>query len=149
MMMKRAVLLSVLLLAACNRPAQPAANQTEPVNAANAAEPAPPPHLPDTAPLPAGGIAQWLVGTWSFEKECASDFVVTYEAGGKLDNSGETGTWKLDGDTVTETVTARLNDLGEQEKVDPSTSRSYTVARTDQNHGVLTYQGKKVPILRC
>jgi len=144
--MKRIVLLSALLIAGCNQPVQPSANDAELVNTD---QPAPPAHLPDDAALPAGGMTQWLAGTWSFEKECATDFIVTYEPGGKLDNSGETGTWKLDGDKITETVTARLDDGGEPEKVDPPTVRSYTVVRSDQNHGVLTYQGKKVPILRC
>jgi len=138
---------TLLLLAGCNPPATPA-NDAAPV--ANSDAPAPPPaHLPDDAALPAGGMSAWLAGTWSFESECATDFIVTYEPGGKLDNSGETGTWALDGDKITETVTARLDEGGEQQKVDPPTRRSYTVVRTDQNHGVLTYQGKKVPILRC
>lgn len=146
--MKRIILLSALLIAGCNQPVQPKANEAELIDTSNAA--AALPHLPDTAPLPAGGMVQWLAGTWSFEKECATDFIVTYEPGGKLDNSGEMGTWKLDGDTITETVTSKLDNGGEDEvKVDPPTVRSYTVVRTDQNHGVLTYQGKKVPILRC
>ena len=146
--MKRIVLLSALLIAGCNQPLQPSANDAEVINTD---QPAPPPaHLPDTAALPAGGMDQWLAGTWSFDKDCATDFIVTYEPGGKLDNSGEMGTWKLDGDTITETVTSKLDNGGEDEvKVDPPTVRSYTVVRTDQNHGVLTYQGKKVPILRC
>ena len=146
--MKRIILLSALLIAGCNQPVQPKANEAELIDTSNAA--AALPHLPDIAPLPAGGMVQWLAGTWSFEKECATDFIVTYEPGGKLDNSGEMGTWKLDGDTITETVTSKLDNGGEDEvKVDPPTVRSYTVVRTDQNHGVLTYQGKKVPILRC
>lgn len=149
--MKRIVLLSVLLLASCNRPAQPA-NQAEPVNSANAAQPAPPPHLPDTAPLPTGGMTEWLAGAWSFEKECASDFVVHYNPDGTVENSGDVGTWKVADGKITETITERFEMGGEEsQKLNPPEVRSFAVERIDQNHGIVTspYNGKKVPILRC
>ncbi len=137
--MKRIIMLSVLLLASCNQPVQPSANDAELINSDEAAPP-PTPHLADAAPLPAGGLNDWLVGIWSFEKECATDFAVHYNADGKLENSGETGTWKLEGDTITETITGRFEMGGEgPEKLKSPIVRSYSVVRTDQNHGVLTY----------
>ena len=102
--------------------------------------------------MPAGGLAEWLVGIWSFEKECATDFAVHFNADGSVENSGDGGTWKLEGDKITETITERFEMGGEAPaKVDPPEVRSYTVERIDQNHGVVTspFNGNKVPILRC
>jgi hypothetical protein len=150
--MKPIVAVSVaLLLAGCNPPAPPPANDAVPA-AANDAAPAATPHLADNAPLPAGGMAEWLVGAWSFETDCASDFTVHYNADGSVENSGEGGRWKLEGDKITETITERFEMGGEApEKVEPAEVRSYTVERVDQNHGIVTspFNGKKVPILRC
>ncbi|MCW3846522.1 hypothetical protein OF829_04675 [Sphingomonas sp. LB-2] len=154
--MSRLLALSVLasaalLLAGCNPAAPPPANN-DAAALVNEAEPAAPPHLADTAPLPAGGLSEWLVGTWSFEKECASDFVVHYNADGSVDNSGDVGTWKVADGKITETITER-GDLGGEaaQKVNPPEVRSFAVERIDQNHGVVTspFNGKKVPILRC
>jgi hypothetical protein len=119
--------------------------------AANAADPAAA-RLPDNAPLGAGGLAAWLVGTWSFEAECATDFAVHYNADGSVENSGEGGRWKLDGDTITETITERFEMGGDEpQKVEPAEVRSYKVERVGQNRGVVTspFNGNKVPILRC
>ena len=149
--MKRIVVLTALLLAACNQPQQPSANDAEIVNSDTAA-PAPAPHLADSAPLPAGGLREWLVGAWSFEPECASDFVVHYNADGTVENSGDVGKWSLADGKITETITERM-EMGSEapEKVEPAEVRSFAVERIDQNHGVVTspYNGKKVPILRC
>lgn len=148
--MKRIVLLSALLLAACNRMEQPVTNNA--AEAANAGGPAVAAHLPDAAPLPAGGMAEWLTGAWSFEKECASDFVVHYNADGTLENWVGGGRWAFADGKVTETITEKF-DMGAEasEKVSPPEVHSYPVERVDQNHGVATspYTGKKVPILRC
>lgn len=92
----------------------------------------------------------WLVGTWSFDAGCATDFIIRYDADGKLDNAGDSGTWKLDGNVVTETVTEKTESGGEAPvKVDPPEVRSYTVARADQTHGTIAYQGRNVSIQRC
>lgn len=151
--MKRVVAVSVaLLLAGCNPPAPPpAANDAGPV-IENEAEPTPAAHLADNTPLPAGGMSEWLVGHWSFGEDCASDFTVQYNADGTVDNSGETGKWKLEGGTITETITEAF-EMGDDapKKVDPPKVRSFPVERVDHNHGVITspFNGKKVPILRC
>lgn len=149
--MKRLVILSALLLAACNPPAPSPANMAETAGE-NQAEPSAAAHLPDSAPLPAGGMAEWLVGHWSFESECASDFTVRFNPDGTVENSGDAGRWKLDSGKITETITERF-EMGEDapQKVEPAEVRSYSVERIDQNHGVVTspFNGKKVPILRC
>lgn len=149
--MKRIVILSALLVASCNQPVQPSANDAEIVNTDEPA-PTPTPHLADAAPLPAGGMREWLVGIWSFEKDCASDFAVHYNPDGSVENSGDSGRWTLDGDKITETITERFEMGGDApQKVEPAEVRSYTVSRVDQNHGVVTspFNGRKVPILRC
>lgn len=129
----------------------------EPVNEAapadaNEAEPGAAAHLPDSTPLPAGGLAEWLVGHWSFGEDCANDFAVQYNADGTVDNSGEAGTWKLEGGKITETITEKF-EMGDEapEKIDPPKVRSFPVERVDHNHGVITspFNGNKVPILRC
>lgn len=101
--------------------------------------------------VPATPLAQWLVGSWSFESSCASDFIAHYSADGALDNSGEIGSWSVNGDTITETIRERYDSAESDgaQKVSPPESRSYTVERTDQDHGTITYQGRKVPMLRC
>lgn len=102
---------------------------------------------------PAGDLAGWMIGTWSFAGECSTDLVVTYEADGRLENAGNIGTWKLDGDTVTETIHERVALDGEMdggvEKLKSPEELRYAVARTDEKHGVLTINGRKVPIQRC
>jgi hypothetical protein len=144
----RAALAAVLVSAGACSPAAPDKPADKPTAAAPAAAPssAPvPPADPATAPL-----GQWLVGTWSFDTSCASDFLIVYEADGRLDNSGETGRWALSGDTLTETITEKLESGGDApQKVDPPTTRRYTVARIDAGHGTILFQGKAVPVLRC
>lgn len=135
-------------LAAC-RP-----DAVEPVrNAqASAAEPAPSATAPPAPVAAAEGAPSrdWLVGAWSFEQSCATDFIARYEADGRLDNSGEVGRWSLAGDTITETIHERPDEEGAASvKVNPPEIRDYSVARIDRNHGTITYQGRKVPMLRC
>jgi hypothetical protein len=144
-----AVAVLVMALAACSPPApQPAENVVE--------SPAPLPSVPPPAPEPGNAAAansplrEWLVGAWSFEASCATDFIVRYEADGALDNAGEVGRWTLDGDKVTETVTERFENGGEAPvKLDPPISRTYSVARADATHGSITIDGRTVAILRC
>ena len=137
-------LIGCAALAACNP------NPVKPVQKAEASEAKP---VAAAVSRPAGAAAPlqaWLVGSWSFESSCASDFIAHYAADGALDNSGETGSWALAGDTVTETMRERYDSAADgTEKVNPPETRSYTIARTDQDHGVVTYQGRKVPMLRC
>ena len=143
-----AVAILMMALAACTPPApQPAENVME--------TPAPLPSVPPPAPGNVAAVAssplrEWLVGAWSFEQSCATDFIVRYEADGGLDNAGEVGRWVLDGDKITETVTERFENGGEAPvKVDPPISRTYSVARADATHGRITIDGRTVAILRC
>lgn len=96
-------------------------------------------------------LRDWLVGSWSFEASCASDFIAHYGADGAVDNSGEIGSWSISGDTITETIRERYDSAESDgaQKLNPPETRSYTVERTDQDHGTITYQGRKVPMLRC
>lgn len=105
---------------------------------------------PAATPLAPSPMREWLVGTWSFEASCATDFLAKYGADGSLDNSGEVGSWSLAGETVTETIRERPDENGEAPvKLNPPETRAYSVAQIDQNHGTITYQGRKVPMLRC
>ena len=67
----------------------------------DAAKPVPKAEASEAAVAPAAAAAgaagaplrEWLVGSWSFEASCASDFIAHYAADGSLDNSGEMGGW--------------------------------------------------------
>ena len=125
----------------------------------DAAKPVPKAEASEAAVAPAAAAAgatgaplrEWLVGSWSFEASCASDFIAHYAADGSLDNSGEMGGWALAGNIVTETIRERYDAAASDgaEKVNPPETRSYTIERADQDHGTITYQGRKVPMLRC
>ena len=66
-----------------------------------------------TTPRQASPAAQsWLVGTWLMPDEstpfplgCSSDQPIHYNADGTYAFYGESGTWRLDGDRLTETLT--------------------------------------------
>ncbi|NYT42388.1 hypothetical protein HZY97_16565 [Sphingomonas sp. R-74633] len=136
-----------LLMLGCAALAACKADAPTPVQKAEASEPAAPaPTAAVNAPL-----HDWLVGSWSFESSCASDFIAHYGADGALDNSGEIGGWTLAGNTITETIRERYDSAESDgaQKVNPPETRDYTVERTDQDHGTITYQGRKVPMLRC
>ena len=145
-----ASMLAPAVLAACQPAAAPVRNQAEggaaaPAAAATPAATAAAPTVAADAPL-----RDWLVGSWSFEPDCASDFIAKYGADGSLDNSGEVGTWSLAGDRVTETIRERFENGGEAPtKLDPPLTRTYAVARKDATHGVVTIEGRTVPMLRC
>jgi hypothetical protein len=129
-------------LAACS-PDAPQANE-----AGDASAPAPAATASTvTARSP---LREWLIGTWSFDTSCATDFLIRYEGDGRLDNAGEVGTWALADDQLTETVTERFENGGEAPvRVDPPTMRTYAVARKDATHGTITFQKRAVPIQRC
>jgi len=140
---------ALALLCGCKpHPSAPAGNQAQ----GNAAAPKPGElsATSDVAPdLAKAGLHDWLVGTWSLEGGCPSDLVVRYDAKGALDNAGDTGSWTIDGDRVTETITAHQG-LGEApEKVDPAEKRSYRVVRGDADHGMIEYERRNVSIKRC
>lgn len=143
--MKAAAGLAALLaLAGCHAQAPlPANNAAE--SAANiAAEPAPVSAKPSAdAPL-----AQWLVGHWAYEDDCATDFSVLYSADGKLDAHGEIGSWKAEGDRVTETITERMGEAG-TEPVDPPETIRYTVEKQGADRGLLRRGDRTQPIRRC
>ena len=137
-----ALVLGGAALAAC----QPdAAKPVQKAEASEAAAPAP------AKPAVEAPLHDWLVGSWSFESSCASDFIAHYAADGSLDNSGEMGGWALAGNMVTETIRERDDAAARDgaEKVNPPETGSYTIERADQDHGTITYQGRKVPMLRC
>ncbi|NML07236.1 hypothetical protein [Sphingomonas sp. G-3-2-10] len=150
-MVKRVLLAATVLVAlsACQEQAPQPKNEAVTPTAPNA----PPTGEPDgNSMAPAGDLASWMIGTWSFAGECSTDLVVTYEADGRLENAGNIGTWKLDGDTVTETIHERValdSEYGGVEKLKSPEQLRYTVSRTDQKHGVLTINGRAVPIQRC
>jgi hypothetical protein len=102
------------------------------------------------APGAAAPMAQWITGTWSFDSSCTTDFVIRYEADGKLDNAGEVGSWKLDGDQLVETLTERFENGGAAPmKLDPPVTRRYSVQRIDDGRGMIRFEGRDVPIQRC
>ena len=109
-----------------------------------------PVNMSQRQPPSTGDLHGWLVGTWSLEGNCATDFLVHYKPDGTIDNSGDLGTWSTKGNEVTEVITQRFANGSEApEKVDPPESRTYTVSRGDQNRGVLTLKRGSVGILRC
>ncbi|RYG87331.1 MAG: hypothetical protein EON59_07750 [Alphaproteobacteria bacterium] len=138
---------AALLTTGC-KPASPVANQAEPV--AHAAESAAPAPVATSAAVAASPIGQWLVGAWSYDTSCATDFILHYNADGTLQNGEDGGRWALTGDTVSETILERF-EMGSDApiKLDPPEKRSYTVQQIDADKGTLTFQGKKIPILRC
>lgn len=97
-----------------------------------------------------GALGEWLVGSWSFDSSCATDFIIRYDADGRLDNAGEVGRWSLEGEELTETVSERFENGGEESvKLDPPVVRRYALRRTDASHGTILFEGRTVPILRC
>jgi hypothetical protein len=138
-----ACMLAATVLAGCKPDVPKAVQKAQAHEAAPAAAPA---HAAANAPL-----HDWLVGSWSFESSCASDFIAHYGPDGALDNSGEIGSWAVAGDTITETIRERYDsaEADGAQKVNPPETRNYTVERIDQDHGTITYQGRKVPMLRC
>ncbi|WP_448662425.1 hypothetical protein ACG3SL_17420 [Sphingomonas sp. CJ20] len=140
-----AAAIALVALAGCS-PGAPAANAVEKRDLPPQAAPA----TPSTTPGPASPLRDWIVGAWSFDATCSTDFVIHYEADGALDNAGEVGRWALEGDMLTETVTERFENGGEAPvKLDPPTRRTYRVERIDAGHGVITFEKRRVPILRC
>jgi hypothetical protein len=138
------MMLGCAALAACKPDAPKAVQKAQ----ASEALPIPAPAKPAAANAP---LHDWLVGSWSFESSCASDFIAHYGADGALDNSGEIGSWAVRGDTITETIRERYDsaEADGAQKVNPPETRDYTVEKIDQDHGTITYQGRKVPMLRC
>jgi hypothetical protein len=115
----------------------------------NIAAPAPTPG-PTAAAVAAGPLARWLVGAWSADTSCATDFIAHYNADGTLQYGEDSGSWTLSGDTVTETITARFAMESEvAHKLPEPERRTYTVTRIDAGHGTIGYQGRKIPIQRC
>ena len=140
-----AAAVALALMCGC-RPAPQPDNQ-----AANQAAAAKPAKGADVAPdLAKIGLRDWLIGTWSFEESCSTDFIAHYNADGTLDNGGDIGTWTLDGDRVTETITERFESGGEDSiKINPPEKRSYRVIRSDATHGVIEFERRNVRMQRC
>jgi hypothetical protein len=134
---------AIALLAGCGQAGQSPENRS-------VFAPSPTPVEAPTASATKSPLREWLVGTWSFEPSCQTDFIVHYNADGSLDNSGHIGTWAVEGERVTETITERLDDNGEGSvKVDPPETNIYMVMRDEPNRGVIRFQGRSVPIRRC
>ena len=107
----------------------------------------------DEAPAPEetdNGLSEWIVGTWSYDGTCASDFVVVYNADGTMSNEGESGTWDVAGNTLIETITEEF-EMGEpgSTKVDPPRVRELEVEMLDETKGNLVSEGDTYPITRC
>ncbi|HEX8300792.1 hypothetical protein [Sphingomonas sp.] len=140
---------ALLLAAAACEPAPPApvANQ---IAAIDGADPAPPAPAVTSAAIAGAPMAQWLVGAWSYDTSCATDFILRYNADGTLQNGEDSGRWVLDGDIVSETISERF-EMGSDApvKLDPPEKRTYSLERIDAGKGSLTFKGKKIPIQRC
>lgn len=136
---------AALLAGACSPDAAPVRNES--ANEIAAPTPAP---VATSAAVAASPLARWLVGAWSAETSCATDFMAHYNADGSLQYGEDNGIWTLSGDTVTETITERFAMDGDAaEKLAAPETRTYTVARIDAGHGTITYQGRKIAIQRC
>lgn len=140
---------ALLLLAGCTPPVMTdAANNIVEAVENKAAEPAPPPANAAAAVAADAPLAQWLVGHWAYDEDCATDFTVVYSADGKLDAHGDVGSWKAEGDKVTETVTERMGEAG-TEPVDPPQTIVYTVERKGADRAVLRRGSASQAIRRC
>jgi hypothetical protein len=143
---------AALLAAGCKpAPPAPAANQGENL-AANLAEPATPAPMATSAAIAASPLASWLVGSWSAEANCSSDFIAHYNADGSLQYGEDSGHWAIAAAAaaVTETITERFAmESDAPQKLPKPETRTYTVARIDAGHGMITFSGRKVPIQRC
>lgn len=138
---------ALLAVAGC----KPAAIVPEDNQAANITAPeAAPAPVATSAAVAASPLARWLVGSWSYDDSCATDFMMHFNADGGLQNGEDAGRWSLDGDAVTETITERFA-MGSDapEKLSPPEMRSYTVVQIDAEKGSITFRGKKIPIQRC
>ncbi|RYE03609.1 MAG: hypothetical protein EOP61_03945 [Sphingomonadales bacterium] len=138
------------LLAGCKpAPSAPVSNLTANV-AGNQAEDAPPAPVATSAAIAASPLAQWLVGSWSAEANCSSDFIAHYNADGTLQYGEDSGTWTLAGDNVTEAITERFAmESDAPEKLTKPETRTYKVIRIDEGHGTINFEGRKVSIQRC
>lgn len=137
---------ALALLGGC----QPDAPQS-PANAgAGAPSPTPSPPPPENASAERSPLRDWLVGTWTTEQSCQTDFLIHYNADGSVDNYGDVGTWTVEREEVTEAITEKLHENGDEPvKLDPPEKRTYTVMRSDPTHGIIRFQGRSVPITRC
>jgi hypothetical protein len=137
------------LLAAGCKPDSPAPVPVQ-SQAANAAEPPAPAPAATSAAVAGSPVAQWLVGAWSYDTSCATDFILHYNADGTLQNGEDSGRWSLEGNAVTETITERF-EMGSEAplKLNPPEKRIYSVEQIDAGKGSLTFQGKKIAIQRC
>lgn len=95
-------------------------------------------------------LRQWMIGSWSYEDNCANDNGVRYNRDGTLMNSGEIGTWSVAGATLTETITEQF-EMGDEgtTKLNPPNVRKMDVEMVDNGHGLLIFEGEEYPILRC
>jgi len=131
-----------LALAACSQEKeQPTEESTVQADAEEAS---------DTPEEADSGLREWLVGTWSYDGTCASDFAVFYNADGTMRNEGESGTWEVAGNTLRETITQEF-EMGEpgSTKVDPPRVRELQIEMVDETTGNLISEGDTYPITRC
>ncbi len=140
---------AALLVAGC-KPAPPAPANLGENLAANLAEPAAPAPMATSAAIAASPLASWLVGAWSAEANCSSDFIAHYNADGSLQYGEDSGHWAIAGAAVTETITERFAmESDVPQKLPKPETRTYTVARIDAGHGTIIFNGRKVAIQRC
>ena len=100
-----------------------------------------------------GWSEEWLHGTWSFAGTCRTDHTVTFEPDGDLYASEVSGTYAIDGATVTETISEEhgMGDPDGPTVIDPPNVYSYEVRRIDDDHAEFTYEDDPEPLemLRC
>ncbi|WP_431469258.1 hypothetical protein [Sphingosinithalassobacter sp. LHW66-3] len=146
-----AILLAGLSACSADAPASTTEAETKtelPSEALLPAVAAPAAHRPEAGS--AAPLRDWLIGAWSYEGSCASDFFVRYDADGSVANAGDTGSWTLDGDTVTERITERFEPDEDSEAGggEPEV-RSYRIERTGADRGTIVIDDRRVPIIRC
>ena len=96
------------------------------------------------------GEWDWVDGTSEFPKVCGSDGTIQYHADGSYSLWGEAGTWRLEGEVLTETMTG-FDPL----HVDPSPedigkARVSTLQWVDQNTFLKRYaDGEVTAFRRC
>lgn len=112
--------------------------------------PAAPEPIATSPAVIASPLAKWLVGSWSAEKSCTTDFMAHYNADGSLAYGEDTGIWVLVGDTVTEQITQRPTmAAGSNATSTEPERRAYRVAKIDEDHGTITFESRKIAIQRC
>lgn len=138
-----------LALGACGQAAPMPGNNVQALAAVET-----PVAAPSVSPaLATAPLGEWIVGHWSYDTVCGTDLAVQFRPDGAMETAAEQGSWKLDGEEMTVTVTSRvetdMEDKAGETKLDPPEVRRYRVERADAAHGTITLNGNAIPIQRC